>query len=186
MKITSSYLKKIIKEELQRELDEELIFDSEKSKDKKYIEVVRLDKELGRGYIGPHSMKASDMWEIFPGEDEETDKRRSELSDEFYKIRQKAEKQPSPDVDFDADEWEKVTWDNRRAANKRPFYFAFPDVQSAKKWFGEKQLKILINVFGFQLRKVKAKKAWLSKSKKQILFEPYTGLDDGKIINLGE
>lgn len=177
MKITAEYLKNIIKEELSSAMNEMAVyFDSEKSK-KEYKEVYRLDKNFGtRGWLGPNSMMASDMWQFYPKE-KDIDKR-EELSDKLNKLLKKANSKPFPPDDFTSKEWERGI--SRKM--KRPVYFAFPDIESAEDWFGKKQLEELIDTFGFNLRKIKAKKAWISKSRKQIIFIPYTSLDDGEIV----
>ena len=177
MKITAEYLKSIIKEELNFAINEMAVyFDSDKS-NKEYKEVYRLDKNFGtRGWLGPNSMMASDMWEFFPNE-KDIDKREA-LSDKLDKLLKKANSQPVPPDDFISKEWERGV--SRKM--KRPLYFGFSDLKSAEDWFGKKELQELINIFGFNLRKIKAKKAWRSKSKKQIIFIPYTSLDDGEIV----
>lgn len=184
MKITKKYLNQIIKEELEKELDEKLLFDADKSKDKEYIEVYRLDKDFGgRGWLGPNSMKASDMWLYDNGEGPKSDKKRDELLDLYGILIRTANRRPAPATDFTAKEWEPVTWSNKKHAHKRPLYFAFKSPEDAKKWFGKTEIAAWIHMFGFHLRKIKAKRAWISKSGKQVIFEPLTSLEDGEIIN---
>jgi hypothetical protein len=178
MKITKDYLKQIIIEEIDRHVNEmATLFNPDKS-DKEYIEVIRLDKDFGgRGRLGPHNMMASDMSKI-------DSKRSSELSDLLHKLLKKADSQPVPAKDFISREWEpQKNFRNRKVARKRPLYFAFKDVKSAEDWFGRKQLKQLIDIFGFELRKIKAKRAWISKSRMQVVFEPLTSLEDGEVIS---
>lgn len=177
MKITAEYLKNIIKEELSNAMNEMAVyFDSDKS-NKEYKEVYRLDKDFGtRGWLGPHSMMASDMWQFYPNEKDIS--KREALSDKLDKLLKKANNQPFPPDDFISKEWERGV--SRKM--KRPLYFGFSDLKSAEDWFGKKELQELINTFGFNLRKIKAKKAWISKSRKQIIFIPHTSLDDGEIV----
>lgn len=179
MRITEQYLKQIIKEELMNEMG--MYFDS-KEEGKDYIELIRVDKKIRSKWLGPNSMMASDMFDIHDGEEERDVNIRSKLSNKLHSLLARAEKQPSPAKDFDPTEWEPVTWANRKSANKRPKYFAFRNIQDAEEWFGVKQLEHLIKTYGFHIRKVKASKVWISKTNKQLIFLPYTSLEDGTII----
>jgi 8-oxo-dGTP pyrophosphatase MutT (NUDIX family) len=66
---------------------------------------------------------------------------------------------PEPDVDFD----ETLTGNMK---------FGFLAPEHAKEWFGPHGLKLLANN-GYTLQPVAAKKVWVSKSGKQVTFEPH-------------
>ena len=181
MKITKEYLKNLIKEEIQKINEMALYFDSDNS-EKEYTEVIRVDKFMHGKMLGPNSMMTSDMSAIIDGDDDESINKRFALSDKLKRILARAEKQPAPAKDFDPTEWEPVTWANRKKARTRNTYFAFPNIEAAEEWFGQKQLQQLIDIYGFNIRSVKAKKVWISKTSKQLIFEPLTDLKNGKVI----
>lgn len=56
---------------------------------------------------------------------------------------------------------------------KREIRFGFHSPEAAQKWFGKEALASLAER-GFRLTPVKAKKAWISKTKRQVMFIPHS------------
>lgn len=141
-------------------INEKLIFDG--TKDDTTTDVWRIDQKFKRGWIGPHRVYTNDF----------------EPQDEWkYEILQKLTKKygndlknnPSPLEDFPDEEFGMKKGSMNQPARNR--LFGFPSKESAEAWFTKKGLEGLEEI-GFKLRVIKAKRVWLSKSKKQILFEP--------------
>jgi hypothetical protein len=77
--------------------------------------------------------------------------------------------QPLPESDFVRSEWAGLS-----EAERSRFLFGFPDADGARAWFGPVRLRIYER-FGFHVVPRKARKAYLSKSKRQLIFLPYEG-----------
>lgn len=109
-------------------------------------------------------------------------------------LQSDTESTPGPDRDFRGDGFEfkkgglrlKTEWaavmdwfkahPEVKTLNEYPgklnkFYFAFPTKEAAEEWIGKGRLTALAR-YGYKLETVPAKRVWLSRSKRQVIFVP--------------
>lgn len=83
-------------------------------------------------------------------------------------------KQIPPDEDFDKEMLQKL--------DNPGIVFGFPDQKTAENWFGSTGLDIL-SKYGYDLRYIGNREAWLSKSGRQLIFQDHFQVFDCIICN---
>lgn len=140
-----------------------LIFDGS---DGSTTTVLRVDQFVpGQGWMGPYSMEPVDYPDWGKGSGD---------SQMYFAVRDlldfHSRAHNFPEVDFTAKEW----GSNRK---KKDLYFGFPSMEAVHTWMAPEYLARLKKA-GFKVRKVPAKRVWLSKSGQQVIFEPAVSMQE--------
>ena len=150
-----------------------LVFDSPKETMTVW-RVQRCTKTKGvRRCMGPFNLMASDLYPEDKGKDREQ-RTAAKVKRLVEKLMKDTPNTPTPKKDFKGD---KFDFSKKRVIQKSDpvfgpqYYFGFAHEADAKAWIGPRMLTALAK-YKFTLQPVLAKRVWLSKSKKQVIFVP--------------
>ena len=127
-----------------------------------------------RRCLGPFNLHASDLYPEDKGKPREL-RTTHKVGLLVNKLMLSTENTPAPEDDFKGDMFD---FSKRRVRQKSDpvldgphYFFGFVKPEDAEAWFGKRVLDALAK-YQFTVQPVPAKRVWLSKTKKQVIFVP--------------